>query len=136
MKHGLLILLGTLFLNSCDLIIVEEPFDPRLNFVGRYEAEEYSETFDEYLYYDVRVTLDDGYYSDIIYLENFYNLNADVQAEVYGNSITIPRQRIGNWLIQGTGHLEYGDLVLTYSVEDLNRPRLPVDFCNTIMYLR
>lgn len=135
MKHGLLILLSILFLSSCDLTIIEEPFDPRLNFVGRYEAEEYSETFDEFVYYPVRVSLDDGYYSNSIYLENFYDLNADVYAQVNGDRITIPRQRIGDWLIQGTGYLDYGDIVMTYSVEDLSRPRLPVDFCNTVLYV-
>ena len=61
--------------------------------------------------------------------------NIEIFAHVIGDELRIPRQKVNGFLISGVGHLEYGDLVLSYSVEDL-RSNNYIDFCSTIAYRR
>lgn len=136
MKKGLLIALVLVAFSSCDVWVIEAPFDPRDNFIGRYNVEEYSETYDVLTQYRVRILKDGDPYSSIIYLRNFYAVEIEVFAEVIGDRLNIPRQEVDGYVIQGTGRLEFGDLTLSYSVEDrFDNSRL-VDFCNTIYYRR
>lgn len=130
---GLSLLL--LLMSSCDVVYVEEPIDARNLFTGRFEVEEYSETLDQTTIYNMRVSKENNVYSNLIFLENFYAADIDVFAEVYGDEIKIPRQKTNGYIIQGVGHLEYGDIVMTYSVEDLYSNGF-VDFCNTVAYRR
>ena len=46
MKKGLLILSVLIAFSSCDVWVVEAPYDARDNFIGRYTVDEYSETYD------------------------------------------------------------------------------------------
>ena len=136
MKKALLGLSLLLLISSCDVIYVEEvPVDSRNLFTGRYEVEEYSDTYDELTIYDMRVVKDIDRYSNVIYLRNFYGANIEIFANVIGDELRIPRQKVNGFLISGVGHLEYGDLVLSYSVEDL-RSNNYIDFCSTIAYRR
>ena len=133
MKKYLLGVFVLLFISSCEILVVEEyPYDVRENFIGRFDAEEYSETFDEFTYYDVRILRDGGLGSPVVYLRNFYGLGIEVYAEVYGDKLTIPTQRIDGYIIQGTGRLDYEDIVLTYSVESTERGNRYIEFCNTV----
>ena len=125
-----------LLVSSCHLMIVEEfPYDDRDNFTGRFEAEEYSETYDGFTYYDVTILRDSDHNSSVIYLRNFYGLGFEVYAEVYGDKLTIPRQRINDIIIQGTGRLDYDDILLTYSIDSRQSGNRYVEFCNTV-YVR
>lgn len=136
MKKYLLGIIALVFISSCEVLIVEEyPYDVRDNFIGRFEAEEYSETFDQFTFYDVRILRDSDRNSPVIYLRNFYGLDIEVFAEVYGDKLTIPTQRIDDFIIQGTGRLDYEDIVLTYSVESTRPGNRYVEFCNTV-YIR
>jgi hypothetical protein len=133
MKKYLLGVFALVLVSSCDLLIVEEfPYDGRNNFIGRFEAEEYSETFDGFTFYDVRIVRDSDFNSPVIYLRNFYGLDFEVYAEVFGDKLTIPTQRIDGFVIQGTGRLDYEDIVLTYSVEGTERGNRYIEFCNTV----
>lgn len=133
MKKYLLGVFSILVISSCEILVVEEyPYDVRENFIGRFEAEEYSETFDEFTYYDVRILQDGGLSSPVVYLRNFYGFGIEVYAEVYGDKLTIPTQRIDGYIIQGTGRLDYEDIVLTYSVESTERGNRYIEFCNTV----
>ena len=133
MKKYLLGLLALLLISSCEVLVIEEyPYDVRENFTGRFEAEEYSETFDEFTYYDVRVLREADIGSPIVYLRNFYGFGIEVYAEVYGDKLTIPTQRIDGFVIQGTGRLDYEDIILTYSVESTERGNRYIEFCNTV----
>lgn len=137
MKKGLLLLSALILLSSCDITLIEEaPFDPRDNFLGRYEAEEYSETYDLLSFYDMRIVKDGDPYSSVIYLRNFYAVDIEIFAEIIGSRINIPRQAIGGYIVQGTGRYEYGDVYLTYSVEDTFSNSGVTDFCNTILHGR
>ncbi len=136
MKKGLLLISVLAILSSCDVTYVEAPFDPRDNFLGRFEAEEYSETFDQLSYYNLRIVKDSDAYSNSIYIRNFYAVDIEIFGEVVGNRITIPRQIIGGYIVEGTGRRENGDIYLTYSVEDTFSRGNITDFCNTVLYRR
>lgn len=136
MKKGLFILSVLVLFASCDVVFIEVPFDPRDNFTGRFNVEEYSETFDLLTEYNVRILKDSDPYGNAIYIRNFYGVDIEIYAEVFGDRLTIPRQVVEGYVIQGTGRMEFGDLALSYTVEDiLDNSRL-VDFCNTVYFRR
>lgn len=134
MKKLSKIIIVLLLISSCDVNIFEAPFDPRLNFVGAYEAEEFSETFGIITYYNVDIVTDGDSYSNDIYLRNFYGYSIEVFASVSGDRFTIPRQQVDFLVIEGTGKLQDGAILLTYSVSDLRQRRVVTDFCNTVLY--
>lgn len=136
MKKGLLILSVLVFLSSCDVWVVEGPYDPRDAFTGRYNVEEYSETYDLLTRYNVRIVKDADPYSSVVYIRNFYAVDVEVFGEVIGDRLTIPRQIVAGYVVQGTGRLDYGDVVLSYSVEDTFDNSRLVDFCNTVYFRR
>ena len=136
MKKVLLILSVLALLSSCDITYIEVPFDERENYLGRFEAEEYSETYDQLTYYNMRIVRDSDDFSNVIYIRNFYAVDIEVFAEVRGDRVTIPRQIVGGYIIEGTGRNEFGDLYLTYSVVDTFAPNNPTDFCNAVIIRR
>ncbi len=137
MKKYLLGISVILLISSCDIHIIEEaPYDPRDNFTGHFEAEEYSETLDVYTYFNLRILKDSDPRSRIVYLRNFYGENMEIYAEVYGDRITIPRQVNGYYIIEGFGSLDYDELVMTYTVEDTFPGNRFVDYLHTVSYRR
>lgn len=136
MKKGLLILSVLIFLSSCDVWLVEVPYDSRDNFTGRFNVEEYSETYDVLTKYNVRIVKDGDPYSNAIYIRNFYGADLEILGEVVGDRLIIPHQSIDGYVIEGTGRIEYGDLVMTYSVNDYYDNNGLVDFCNTVYFRR
>jgi hypothetical protein len=118
-------------------VYVEEVIiDDRDFFTGRFEVEEYSESSDQTTIYDMRVIKENDFQSNVIFLDNFYAVGIEIFAEVFGDELRIPRQIVNGYRVQGVGHIDRGDLVMTYSVEDLRSNRGFADFCNTIAYRR
>ena len=136
MKKGLLILSVLIFLSSCDVWMVEVPYDSRDNFIGRYSVEEYSETYELLTKYNVRIVKDSDPYSNAVYIRNFYGVDIEILGEVVGDRLHIPYQSINGYVVEGTGRIEYGDLVLTYSVDDYYDNSRLVDFCNSVYFRR
>ena len=136
MKKALLGISFLLLISSCDLVIIEDVYDPRVEFLGRFDTEEYSETLDAYSYYDVVIVDDADPYSNVIYIRNFYGAGIEIFGEVNGSRLTIPRQRVGNFIIDGIGRIEYGELVMSYTVEDINPASRFVDYCSTVSLRR
>ena len=136
MKKALLGISFLLLISSCDLVIVEDIYDPRVEFLGRFDTEEYSETLDAYSYYDVVIVDDADPYSNVIYIRNFYGAGIEIFGEVNGSRLTIPRQRVGNFIIDGIGRIEYGELVMSYTVEDINPASRFVDYCSAVSLRR
>jgi hypothetical protein len=137
MKNLILSIGLIIALSSCDVVYVEEIIvDDRDFFTGRFNVEEYSETLDQTTLYDLRVLKEGDIRSNIIFLDNFYGVGIEVFAEVYGGDLRIPRQIVNDYRIQGVGHIDRGDLIMTYSVEDLRSVSGFTDFCNTIAYRR
>lgn len=137
MKNLLLSIGLIIALSSCDVVYVEEVIvDDREFFTGRYNVEEYSGTLNQTTSYNLRVLKEGNSRSNVVFLDNFYGVGIEVFAEVYGGELRIPRQIVNDYRIQGVGHIDRGDLVMTYSVEDLRSVSGFTDFCNTIAYRR
>ena len=125
----ILIIIG---LAGCQ-IVIEEPYEPANRFVGSYEVDEWSETLGLQSFFEIYIHKD-RFESDIIYIDNFYDLGIEVFAEVNGSRIRIPRQVAGFYEIEGLGSLYNGELSLDYSVRDINSYTGLVDYCNAISY--
>lgn len=136
MKKALLGISFLILISSCDYIILEEVYDPRDQFTGRFDTEEYSETLDAFTYYDVFIVKDADPYSNVVYLRNFYGADLEIFAEVNGSKLVIPRQRNGFYLIEGIGSIDRGDIVMSYTVEDTDPRSRFVDYCSTVAFRR
>ena len=119
MKTFIAVAFVLITLTSCDLYVVEEQpysYDNRERVTGRYDVDEYSDTYDEYTYYSVSITT--GYGRREIYIDNFYGQGLDVVAYLDGSVIDIPFQVIDGYEIEGHG-LVYSDKIdFHYSVTD------------------
>src|SRR5690349_8503087 len=70
---------------SCEMYYVDPVpvYDPRDQFVGSYDVNEYSSTYDEYWEYGVSIYKSSG---DIV-IDNFYNSGLRVYANVNGDRL-------------------------------------------------
>jgi hypothetical protein len=121
-----------LLLASCDVYYIEPRYDSRDQLVGYYNAEEYSETYNDNTYYSMNLTKATSGNSEI-YFSNFYGSNIRVYAYLNYSKITIPFQVVNGYEIEGVGTVHGSDLSLNYSVKD-RAMNLRTDFCNTILY--
>ena len=122
-----LILLAT----SCNFYEVEPRYDSRDKFVGYYDVEEYSETFHDITYYEMRISK--SRYDREVYLDNFYASDLRVYATVSFDDIRIPFQVVDGFEIQGSGTLHHDELNLTYRVTDLYDHSV-ADYCETVAW--
>ena len=83
-------------LSSCELYIVEPRYSERDRIVGRYEIEEYSETYNDYTNYSIWIEKS-SQYSDQIYIDNFYGSEIRVRASISYDKITIHRQIVNGF---------------------------------------
>lgn len=113
---------------SCDVIIVEPQYDTRNQLVGTYWVEEYSETYDEYTSYSIRLTK--GGDRTTVYIDNFYDTNISVHADLSGNKIFIPWQVVNGYEVEGVGTFYGSSLILSYRVRDAYYNTL-TDFCES-----
>lgn len=134
MKTRLLFLAASLFLISCDILIVEPRIDVRDGVIGSYQIEEYSRTYNDHVRFYVYIRKSGGSYSDNVVIENFYNANTDVRAEIVGDKIYISRQVVNGYEIEGVGTIYYDVIRFNYSVRDLYY-NSPVDFCEAKAWL-
>lgn len=106
-------------LGSCQIILYEEPsyYDKRDEIVGSYEIDEYSETTEYYYSYTIEVikTCCD---EDEVIIRNFYDVGLEVVARFDGYKLTIPRQYIGDYEVEGTGKLDGSEFSLSYIVRN------------------
>jgi len=135
MKSNVLLLIAGLVLTSCDILVVEPRYDDRDRVTGSYRIEEYSQTYNESIRFNIYIRKSANTYnsSDII-IENFYNAGMDVRAEIVNNKIYISRQYVNGYEIEGVGTLFLNEVTLNYSVRDTYSNR-PVDFCEAKAWL-
>lgn len=126
MKTKILLLAMVLFLTSCE-IIIEPVIDDRDRLVGSYQVEEYSQTFNDYGKFTIRIRKAPGYNSDVI-VENFYNANLNVRAEVINDKIYISKQYVDGYEIEGVGTIYFDEIRFSYRVRDTYYYK-PTDFC-------
>lgn len=115
-----LTLLFVFALGGCQIILYDDDtryWDDRDDFVGYYEVEEYSETTDLYFNYEIDI-VKSCCNSNEVFIRNFYDVDLEVRARVNGYRLTIPRQYIGNYEIEGTGRVDNFRLSLSYVVRN------------------
>lgn len=134
MKTKLLLLIITSVFISCDIMVVEPVYDSRDRVIGTYQIEEYSQTYNDNVRYNVYIRKGFGYRSESVIIENFYNADVDVIAEIVGDKIFISRQIVQGYEIEGVGTLYYDEIRFTYRVRD-NYYNKPTDFCEATAWL-
>lgn len=128
MKNFISIIALILFASACTFYDVEPRYDNRDKFVGHYDVEEFSETYNDITYYTLRISKS-GYDREI-YLHNFYAAGIRVYATVSFDEIRIPFQVVDGYEIEGTGSLYRNELNLNYRVKDLYDNSFS-DYCET-----
>lgn len=131
MKNLIFFSVLLVFATSCTFYDVEPRYDHRDKFVGYYDVEEYSETYGDYTYYEMRVTR--SRYEREVYLNNFYAADIRVYATVSYDNIRIPFQVVDGYEIEGSGTLSRDQLNLSYRVKDLYN-QSGSDYCETVAW--
>ena len=130
---NLLIIFGVLFFaTSCDIIIIEPQYDERELFIGRYDIEEYSATYDYSTVYPISISKSSHSFDEVL-INNFYDVNISVYAWVDGNKISIPLQEVNLYEIEGTGTLRNNEIHFQYRVRDLYSGGV-TDFCQAVAW--
>lgn len=118
-------------LSSCEISIhSEEPIivDERNKFIGNYQIEEYSDTYDMITEYSISI-VKSAYDPEIIFIRNFYGVDIEVLAEVRADYLFIPLQEVNGYEIEGEGWYDHHEITLDYTVRDLHQYRVVNDFC-------
>jgi len=135
MKTNVLLLIFGLVLSSCEILVVEPMYDVRDQVTGSYRVEEYSQTYNEAIRFTIYIRKSGlGYTSREVIIENFYNANMDVYAEVSSGRINIPRQFVGGYEIEGVGSIFLNEIQFNYKVRDTYTNRI-ADFCEATAWL-
>jgi len=129
MKTRILVIASSILLLSCDILVIEPQYDERDRIAGSYVMKEYSQTYNESAQYNVYVRKTGSVYSNDVTIENFYNANVDVWAEMIGDKIYISRQVVNGYEIEGVGTIYYDEIRFNYSVKDLYY-KSPLTFVN------
>ena len=114
-------------LSSCELYIVEPQYSESDRIVGRYDVEEHSETFNDYTNYSIWIEKS-SQYSNQIYIDNFYGSELRVSASISYGKITINRQVVNGFEIEGVGTVNGDQIEFNYSVRDIYSGSR-TDFC-------
>ncbi len=115
-------------LTSCDIIIVEPVVDDRDRVTGSYQIEEHSHTYNDYVQFYIYIRKSGG--SDGVIIENFYNADVNVRANVVYDKIYIARQIVDGYEIEGVGTIYKDEIQFSYKVRDTFSTHEPTDFCN------
>jgi hypothetical protein len=107
-------------LSACEFYYTEPIFDSRDRITGRYEMEEYSATYGDFTRYTVWIERSNRS-SDAIWIDNIYDVNIRVRASVSFDRITIPRQTVNGYEVEGVGTVFGNRISLTYRIRDIYR---------------
>jgi hypothetical protein len=122
------ILLIALIATSCDVYVPEPRYDVRDKVVGRYDVEEYSETYNQVTAYSIYIGR--SRYNREIYIDDFYASNIRVYAYLDYDRITIPFQIINGYEVEGAGTVYGSSISMHYRVKDTYTNSY-ADFCET-----
>ncbi len=127
------IILSTILLLASCQVKDPEPVDERNAFTGYYEVDEFSEFLQSSTFYSIDIVKDPNL-SQVIYIQNFYNVDIEVAAELIGgNKIRIPEQTISFFRIEGSGSLNGNVLTMSYYVKDTTSSEdFPAELLNAI----
>lgn len=113
-------------LTSCEFYYLEPRYDAVNRLTGRYSVQEYSETYNEYTNYSIWIE-SAGRYNELT-IENFYGADIRVCASLLNDKITIQRQVVNGFEIEGVGTVYGDEIEFNYSVRDLYSGTR-TDFC-------
>ncbi len=117
-------------LASCDIIVVDSDFN-QVNLVpGEYLVEEYSRTYNQNFNYTVWVSQSGV---NTVYIDNFYDQEIPIRAEVIGRRLYIRKQFVDGFAIEGSGTIWGNKIQLDYSVNDMYSQK-PIDYCEATLY--
>lgn len=105
-------------LSSCEFYYLEPGYNVRDRIVGQYEVEEYSETYNDYTRYSIWIDKS-SVYSNQFYIDNFYGADIRVCASISYDKITIHRQVVNGYEIEGVGTVYGDEIEFSYSVRDI-----------------
>jgi hypothetical protein len=131
MKNVISALALILLASSCSFYEIEPRYDSRDKFIGYYDVEEYSETYNDITRYEMRISK--SRYDREIYFDNFYAADLRIYGIVSFDDIRIPFQVVDGYEIEGSGTLYHDELNLTYRVVDLY-DHSEVDYCETVAW--
>jgi hypothetical protein len=131
MKTLILLFITAFLLTSCYVETIEPRYDHRDAIVGAYEVEEYSETYDEFVYYSIRVGKSSRY--DEIYFNNFYGVDVRVYAILDNGYFSIPFQIIDGYEVEGSGNFDGDEIQMDYYVKDTFSGTRR-DYCETVAW--
>ena len=114
-------------LSSCEVYFMEPRYSERDRIVGQYEVEEYSETYNDYTRYSIWIDKSNSY-SNQVYIDNFYGSDIRVCASISYDKITIHRQVVDGFEIEGVGTVYGDEIEFSYSVKDIYSGAR-TDFC-------
>jgi len=128
MKTLVFVFANSCVATSCDVYYVEPvpAYDARDQFVGSYDIQEYSSTYNEYWEYGMSIYKSSG----SIVIDNFYNSGLKVYANVNGTHLYIPWQVVDGYELQGDGYVTGGKITINYKVRDTYTQGSAWDFCN------
>lgn len=118
-------------LASCDFYYHDPVYDSRDRIIGRYEMEEFSETFNDHTHYDIWIDRSGSY--DGIWIDNFYGVNIRVRATYSYDKIIIKRQIVNGYEVEGVGTVYGSRIAFSYRVKDLYKT-YPTDFLDGTAY--
>jgi hypothetical protein len=128
MKALLPIVIVALVTTSCDIYVDEPRYDARDKITGRYDVQEYSETYHQTTSYSFYVGKSG--YNQEIYIDDFYATNIRVYAYLNYDRITIPFQVVNGYEVEGTGTVYGSSISMHYRVKDTYTNSY-ADFCET-----
>lgn len=114
-------------LSSCDLYYLEPRYSERDRIVGYYEMDEYSETYNDHINYSIWIERSSRY-SNELYIDNFYGADIRVCATISYGKITIHRQVVAGYEVEGVGTVYGDEIEFSYSVRD-TYSGARTDFC-------
>ncbi len=129
MKQGLIILISFFCIASCS----KKFEDNRDDFSGNYQVEQFSETFNEVDQFAVEIVPTRDEHFDGVYIKNFYGAGIVVEADVERFSFVIKRQRIADFIIEGSGRLGVNEIIMSYTVENMSSENVVVDVCTAVL---
>jgi hypothetical protein len=134
MKRTTGYIIAIILLASCTTEYYAEPvYDARDRLIGYYDVEEFSETYNELVIYEMLVSKS-RYARNEIILHDFYAAHTEVYAFVDHDRISIPLQVSGGYEFHGNGRIYRGELILNYRVKDLHSHAY-VDYCEAHAFL-
>lgn len=131
MKQSLFILLAIIMLSGCRQFY-EHP-DTRESFIGLYNAVEYSETYDMTNEFPMVINNNGAEDDPDIIISNFNNLGEDVRARVAFFEFRIPRQRIGDYNVEGRGRLGVDQVIIDYTLENALDAQAPINVIKAVL---